>query len=112
MESRYRGHGFPSAIISHAVWLYRCFSLSLRDVEGLLAGRGVTLSYDAIRKWGVQFGPAYARALRRRHGRRGDIWHVDEVFISIRGERRYLWRAVDPDEDVLDILVTRTVDSK
>ena len=59
-----------------------------------------------------KFGPAYARALRRRQGRRGDIWHVDEVFISIRGERRYLWRAVDPDGDVLDILVTRTVNSK
>ena len=112
MESRYRGHRFLSAIISHAVWLYHRFSLSLRDIEDLLAERGVTVSYEAIRKWCVQFGPAYARALRRRQGWLGDIWHVVEVFISIRGERRYLWRAEDQAGDVLDILVTRRRDAR
>ena len=105
MESLYRRHRFPPEIISHAVWLYHRFTLSFRDVEDLLAERGVTVSYEAIRSWCRKFGPAYARTLRRRQGRLGDIWHVDELFITIRGERHYLWRAVDQDGDVLDILV-------
>lgn len=112
MESRYRGHRFPSAIIRHAVWLYHRFNLSLRDIEDLLAQRGVSVSYEAMRKWCVKCGPAYARALRRRQGRLGGIWHVDEVFLSICGERRYLWRAVDQDGDVLDSLVTRRRDAR
>ena len=103
---------FPPEIISHAVWLYHRFTLSFRDVEDLLAERGVTVSYEAIRSWRRKFGPAYARTLRRRQARLGDIWHVDEVFITIRGERHYLWRAVDQDGDVLDILVTRHRDSR
>ena len=107
MESLYRGHRFPPEIIGHAVWLYHRFTLSLRDVEDLLAERGIKVSYEAVRSWCHKFGPEYARTLRSRQGRLGDIWHVDEVFITIRGERHYLWRAVDQDGDVLDILVTR-----
>ena len=99
-------------IISHAVWLYHRFTLSFRDVEDLLAERGITVSYEAIRSWCWKFGPAYARTLRRREGRLGDIWHVDELFIMIRDERHYLWRAVDQDGDVLDILVTRHGDRR
>jgi putative transposase len=112
MESLYRRHRFPPEIISHAVWLYHRFTLSFRDVEDLLAERGVTVSYEAIRSWCRKFGPEYARILRRRQGRLGDIWHVDELFITIRGQRHYLWRAVDQDGDVLDILVTRRRDKR
>ena len=112
MGSLYRRHRFPPETISHAVWLYHRFSLSFRDVEDLLAERSITVSYEAIRSWCRKFGPEYARTLRRRQGRLGDIWHVDEVFITIRGERHYLWRAVDQDGDVLDILVTRHRDRK
>jgi putative transposase len=83
------------------------FALSFRDVEDLLGERGVIVSYEAIRYWCLKFGPTYARSLRRKQGRLGDIWHVDELFITIRGERRYLWRAVDQDGDVIDILVTK-----
>ena len=101
----YRGYRFPSEIISHAVWLYHRFSLSFRDAEDLLAQRGVTVTYETIRQWCLTFGPAYARTLRRRRGRLGDTWYLDEVFATIQGQRRYLWRAVDQDGDLLDILV-------
>ena len=94
------------------MWLYHRFTLSFRDVEDLLAERGVTGSYEAIRLWCRKFGPAYAHNLRRRQDRLGDVWHLDEVFIRIRGERYYLWRAVDQDGDVLDILVTRRRDAR
>ena len=107
MKSAYKGHRFPPEIISHAIWLYHRFTLSFRDVEDLLAERGITVSYEAIRYWCIKFGPIYARSLRRKQGRLGDIWHVDEAFISIRGARHYLWRAVDQDGDVIDILVTK-----
>ena len=103
----YHGYRFPPEIISHAVWLYHRFGLSLREVEDLLAERGVTVSYEAIRYWCAKFGVEYARRLRRRQGRLGDTWFLDEVFVSIRGERHYLWRAVDQDGDVIDILVQR-----
>jgi hypothetical protein len=112
MGSLYRRHRFPPGIISHAIWLYHRFALSFRDVEDLLAERGITVSYEAIRSWCRKFGPEYARTLRRRQGRLGDIWHVDELFITIRGQRHYLWRAVDLDGDVLDILVTRHRDQR
>ena len=112
MGSRYRGHRFPPQIISHAVWLYHRFTLSFRDVEDLLAERGVTVSYESIRRWGRKFGPDYARSVRRKQGRLGDVWHVDELFITIRGQRHYLWRAVDQDGDVIDILVTLRRDGK
>ena len=103
----YHGHRFPPEIISHAVWLYHRFGLSLRDVEDLLAERGIIVSHEAIRLWCAKFGPDYARRLRRRQGRLGDTWFLDEVFVTIRGQRHYLWRAVDQDGDVIDILVQR-----
>jgi putative transposase len=103
----YKHHRFPGEIISHAVWLYFRFSLSHRDVEELLFVRGVIVSYEAIRKWCRKFGQQYANQLRRRRPRPGDKWHLDEVFITINKVRHYLWRAVDQDGNVLDILVQR-----
>ncbi len=108
MNSRspsYHGYRFPPEIISHAVWLYHRFCMSFRDVEDLLAQRGITVSYEAIRLWCIKFGPEYARGLKRRQGRLGDTWHLDEVFVTIQGQRQYLWRAVDQNGDVIDILV-------
>src|SRR3954451_4131462 len=101
----YAGYRFPPEIIAHAVWLYFRFALSYRDVEELLAERGVLVSYETIRRWCRKFGQAYANELRRRRPRPGDKWHLDEVFISINGVTHYLWRAVDQDGHVLDILV-------
>ncbi len=101
----YRGYRFPWAIVSHAVWLYHRFGLSFRDVEDLLAERGVTVTYEAIRQWCLTFGLDYARRLRRRRGRMGDTWYLDEVYVKIQGRQQYLWRAVDEDGDVIDILV-------
>jgi putative transposase len=103
----YKHHRFPRELISHAVWLYFCFSLSHRDVEELLFVRGVIVSYEAICTRCRKFGQAYAHALRRRRPRPGDKWHVDEVFLTITKERHYLWRAVDQDGNVLDSLVQR-----
>jgi putative transposase len=110
MKSIYKGHRFPPEIISHAIWLYHRFTLSFRDVEDLLAERGVTVSHEAIRHWCIEFGSTYTRSLRRKQGRLGDIWHVDEMFITIRGERHYLWRAVNQDGDVIDILIIKRRD--
>ncbi len=84
----YHGYRFPAAIISHTVWLYFRFSLSFRDVEDLLAQRGVTVTYETIRQWCRTFGRIYARRLRRRRGRLGDTWHLDELFVSINGRRQ------------------------
>src|SRR5271157_2038980 len=103
-DPHYR-HRFPAELISHAVWLYHVFSLSFRDVELLLAERGVVVSYESIRRWCLKFGASFANRLRRRRPRPGDKWHLDEVFIRIQGELHYLWRAVDQDGIVLDILV-------
>jgi len=103
----YQRHRFPSEIISHAVWLYHRFCLSFREVEELLAKRGITITYESIRQWCQKFGPDYARKLKKRQGRLGDTWHIDEVFVTIQGQRQYLWRAVDQDGDVIDILVQR-----
>jgi len=89
------------------VWLYHRFRLSFRDVEDLLAERGIVVSYEAIRFWCLKFGPEYARRLRKKQSRLGDIWHVDEVFVKIQGQQMYLWRAIDQDGDTLDILVTQ-----
>src|SRR5947207_11397522 len=108
-RSRYYGHRFPPEIISYAVWVYHRFWLSFRDVEDLLAERGIIVSYETIRIWCQKFGPGYARSLKRRQGRLGDTWHLGEVFIRINGQRHYLWRAVDQDGDVIDILVSRAV---
>ena len=102
---RYKNHRFPGEIISHGVWLYYRFTLRYRDVQELLFERGVTVSHEAIRKWCRKFGQDYANRLRRRRPQPGDKWHLDEVFLTINGERHYLWRAVDQDDNVLDILV-------
>jgi putative transposase len=109
---RYKHHRFPAEIISHGVWLYYQFCLSYRDVEELLFVRGVIISYEAIRKWCRKFGQSYAHQLRRRCPRRGDKWHLDEVFLTIRGQRQYLWRAVDQDGHLFDILVQSRRDKK
>jgi putative transposase len=103
--SSYHRHRFPAEIISHAVWLYHVFSLSLRDVELILAERGVAVTHESIRHWCRKFGADFAGRLRRRRPRPGDTWHLDEVFIRIRGVLHYLWRAVDQRGVVLDILV-------
>jgi putative transposase len=106
----YKGHRFSAEIISHCVWLYFRFCLSYRDVEELMAERGVLLTYEAVRYWCRKFGQAYAQQLRRRRPRPGDKWHLDEVFLTIHGERHYLWRGVDQGGHVLDILVQRRRD--
>jgi putative transposase len=111
-RSRYYGRRFPRELISYAVWVYRRFRLSFRDVEDLLAERGIIVSYETIRLWCQKFGPDYARKLKRRQGRLGDIWHLDEVFIRINGQQQYLWRAVDQDGDVIDIVVQRRRDQR
>jgi putative transposase len=100
--ARYR---FPPAIIQHAVWLYFRFPLSYRDVEDLLAERGIDVSYESVRRWSVKFGLAYAYKLRRSRPRPDARWHLDEVFVSINVKRMYLWRTVDGEGEVLDILV-------
>ncbi len=104
-SSLYTSHRFPAEIISHCVWLYFRFCLSYRDVEELLFERGIDVTYEAIRQWCRKFGQDYANQLRRRRPRPGDKWYMDEVFLTINGERHYLWRAVDQDDHVLDILV-------
>jgi putative transposase len=101
-DPHYR-HRFAAEIISQPVWLYHVFSLSLRDVELLLAARGIVVSYETIRRWCKKFCQSFAN--HRRRPRPGDKWHMDEVFIRIQGVQHYLWRAVDQDDVVLDILV-------
>jgi putative transposase len=110
--SLYHRHRFPTEIIGHCVWLYFRFTLSFRDVEEMLAMRGVSLSYETVREWCLKFGQTYANGLRRKSLRPGDRWHLDEVFLKINGRLHYLWRAVDQDGDVLDILVQRLRDKK
>ncbi|CAL9331407.1 hypothetical protein SUDANB146_06425 [Streptomyces sp. enrichment culture] len=100
-----RGDRYPVEVISHCVWLYFRFPLSFREVEELMLGRGVVVSYETVRRWCAKSGQAHANGLRRRRPRPGDKWHLDEVFVKINGERKYLWRAVDQDGTVLDILV-------
>lgn len=101
----YKGFRFPQEIIAHAVWLYHRFNLSYRDVEELLAARGVIVTYETVRQWCRKFGQTYANQLRSRRARPGDTWHLDEVFLKINGKLHDLWRAVDQDGNVLDILV-------
>ncbi len=101
----YKRHRFPPEIISYAVWLYYRFNLSHRDIEDLLAERGITVSYEAIRLWCTKFGPKFARRLRRKHQGYGDTFYIDEVFVKIKGEQHYLWRAVDQDGEVVDVLL-------
>ena len=104
-RSRYLRHRFPPEIISHAVWLYHRYCLSFRDVEDLLAERGIIVSYETIRLWCGKFGPDDARRWKRRPGRLGDTWFLDAVFVAINGQRQYRWRAVDQDGDLIDLLV-------
>ncbi|PWI04723.1 IS6 family transposase [Streptomyces sp. NWU339] len=101
----YKGHRYPVEIISHCVWLYFRFPLSYREAGELMLERGVVVSHETVRRWCAKFGQAYAGALRRRQPRPGGKWYLDEVFIKINGELKYLWRAVDADGTVLDILV-------
>ncbi|WP_330436285.1 IS6 family transposase [Streptomyces sp. NBC_00825] len=107
----YKGHRYPVEIISHCVWLYFRFPLSFREVEELMLERGMIVSHETVRRWCAKFGQAYANGLRRRRPRPGDKWHLDEVFIKINGEQKYLWRAVDADGNVLDILVQNRRDT-
>src|SRR5689334_4452113 len=108
----YHRHRFPPEIIQHAIWLYLRFTLSYRDVEELLAERGLDISYEAVRRWVLKFGPAIARRLRQRRPRPSDRWHLDEMVVRISGERMYLWRAVDDEGEVLDMLVQRRRDTR
>src|SRR6202047_3019326 len=101
----YRRHRFPPAVIQHAVWLYLRFTLSYRDVEELLAQRGLDLSYESVRCWVLKFGPMIARRLRQRRPRPSDRWHLDEMMVRIAGKRMYLWRAVDHEGEILDVLL-------
>ena len=101
----YRGHRFPTEIISHTVWLYFRFTLSFRDIDELLAARGIFVTYETIRQWTLKFGQSFANELRRRQPRRGDKWHLDEMVITMTGKHQYLWRAVDQEGYTLDILV-------
>jgi putative transposase len=101
----YKRHRFPPQIIAHAVWLYFRFPLSLRLVEEMLLERGIVVSYETVRRWAMKFGPSYARRLKRKKPSRRDIWHLDEVVITIAGETHWLWRAVDQDGYVLDEIV-------
>jgi putative transposase len=101
--STYKRHRFPPDIISYAVWLYHRFNLSHRDIEDLLAERGITVSYEAIRLWCTKFGAVFSRRLKRRHRGYGDTFYIDEVFVKINGKQHYLWRAVDQDGEVVDV---------
>ena len=101
----YKRFRYPAEIISHAVWLYHRFCLSFRDVEELLAARGIVVSYETIRRWCLKYGQKYAKSLKNTQGNLGDQWFLDEVFIKINGRPYYLWRAVDQDNCTLEILV-------
>ncbi|GAW41178.1 Integrase core domain protein [Brevundimonas sp. SH203] len=105
-------HRFPAEVIRHAVWLYFRFSLSLRDVEELLAARGIDVSYETIRCWTIKFGPQIAKRLKRLRPSPSPRWHLDEVVCSIGGKRMFLWRAVDDEGEVLDVVVQRRRDTE
>src|SRR4051812_16172067 len=104
-KSPYAGYRFPGEIISHAVWLYFRFPLSLRMVEEMLAARGIAVSHETVRQWARKFGQGFANQIRRRLPDPGDKWHLDEVCLMIGGQKHWLWRAVDQDGGVLGILV-------
>ncbi len=108
----YKHHRFPPEIIQHAVWLYYRFNLSGRDIEDLLAERGIAVSYESIRLWCVKFGSKYAKRLRRRHQGYGDTFFIDEVFVKIQGKQHYLWRAVDQDGEVVDVFLQARRDGR
>jgi putative transposase len=108
----YKHHRFPPEIIAHAVWLYFQFPLSLRLVEEMLLERGIVVSYETVRRWALKFGPDSARRLKRKTASRHDIWHLDEVVVTIAGKRHWLWRAVDQDGYVLDEIVQSRRDTR
>src|SRR5437763_13609660 len=108
----YCRHRYPPEIIQHAIWLYLRFTLSYRDVEELRAERGLDISYETVRRWVLKFGPVIARRLRRPRPQPSDRWHLDEMVVRIAGKRMYLWRAVDHEGEVLDMLVQRRRDSR
>lgn len=105
MRSPFRGHRFPADVIRYAVWLYLRFTLSFRDIEDLLAERGLDISYETIRRWVAKFGTLFARELRKRRPRPTARWHLDEMLVTMAGKRYWLWRAVDSEGEVLDLLV-------
>ena len=111
-HSCYTGYRFPPEIISHAVWLYFRFPLSLRTVEEMLAARNIVVSHETVRQWALKFGQDFANEIRRRLPRPGDKWHLDEVVITITGTKHWLWRAVDQHGIVLDVLVQSRRDAK
>lgn len=104
-ELKLKGYRFPKAIILHVVWLYHRFMLSLRDVSEIMLQRGIEISHESIREWGIKFGVIICQQLKRRSPRRGDRWHLDEVCLMINKKKYWLWRAVDQDGYELDILV-------
>jgi putative transposase len=108
----YKRHRFPPKIIQYAVWLYHRFNLSHREIEDLLAERGIVVSYESIRLWCNKFGPQYARRLKRRHQGFGDTFYIDEVFVKIDGMQHYMWRAVDQDGEIVDIFLQRRRDGE
>ena len=108
----YKRHRFPPEIIQYAVWLYHRFNLSHRDIEDLLAERGITVTYESIRLWCIKFGMKYVRRLKKRHQGYGDTFYIDEVFVKIDGKQHYLWRAVDQDGEVVDVFLQRRRDGK
>ena len=108
----FKRHRFPADVIRHAVWLYFRFTLSLRDVEEMLAQRGIDVSYETIRCWTIKFGPQFARALRKRRPAPSPRWHLDEIVCNVRGRRMYLWRAVDDEGEVLDLVMQRQRDTQ
>ena len=110
--SLYKRHRFTSEIIQHAVWLYYRFNLSYRDIEDLLAERGIEVSYESIRLWCNKFGPKYVKRLKRRHQGFGDTFFIDEIFVEIQGRQQYLWRAVDQDGEVVDVFLQARRDGK
>ena len=110
-ESRkYKQYRYPVEIIEYAVWLYYRFNLSQRDVEDLLAERGIVVSYESIRLWCNRFGPKYAARLKRKHQGYGDTFFIDEVFVKIGGKQHYLWRAVDQDSEIIDVFLQKRRD--
>src|SRR3979411_1180186 len=108
----YSRHRFPPAVIQRAIWLYLRFTLSYRDVEELPAERGLEVSYETVRRWVLKFGPTIAGKLRRQRPRPCDRWHLDEMVVRIAGKHMYLWRAVDHEGEVLDMLVQRRRDKR
>ena len=103
----YARHQFPPAVIQHAVWLYPRFTLSYRDVEDLLAKRGLDVFYETVRRWVGKFGPTIARNLRQLRCKPSSRWHLDEMVVRIAGKQMYLWRAVDDEGEVLEVLIQR-----